>query len=309
MSFKDRDVISIADFTKEDLLEVLRTAELAERGELPTFTKRTVMAVLFFEPSTRTRLSFEAAMLRLGGSVLGFSDTSVTSLKKGESFVDTVRMVEKYADVIVMRHPLEGSARVAAEAAAPPVINGGDGANQHPTQTFLDLFAIKKTHPSFATDGAEPLTIGFLGDLKYGRTVHSLSLALSFFPCRQFFVAPPTLGMPRYVREMLDERGVSYREAERIEEVIEELDIVYVTRLQQERFPDPIEFERVRGAYVVHPGILQNVKPTMRILHPLPRVGEITTEVDATPHAYYFQQAALGVPVRQAVLALVLGLV
>jgi aspartate carbamoyltransferase catalytic subunit len=241
--------------------------------------------------------------------VIGFADASATSIRKGESFVDTVRMVERYADVIVIRHPLEGAARVAAEAAEPPVINGGDGANQHPTQTFLDLFAIRKTHSFFGTADSPPLTVGFLGDLKYGRTVHSLALALSFFPCELAFISPPSLTMPRHLRSLLEERNVPFTEGERVEDFIDSLDILYVTRLQKERFPDPVEFERVRGAYVVRPGLLTRAKPRLRILHPLPRVGEIRREVDVTPFAFYFAQAALGVPVRQALLALVLGLV
>ena len=307
MSFSGRDVISIMDFTSEDILEILATAEKAENGELPSLAERKVLAVLFFEPSTRTRLSFESAMHRLGGRVLGFADSAVTSIRKGESLFDTIRMVEQYADVIVIRHPLEGAARLAAEAASIPVINGGDGANQHPTQTFLDLFAIKKTHPGFDTAKPSRLSIGFLGDLKYGRTVHSLALALSHFPCDMTFISPPSLAFPRHLAGLLEERNVSFREKERVEECMNDLDILYVTRLQQERFPDPVEFERVRGAYVLHRSMLKNARPALRILHPLPRVGEISPDVDATPHAFYFKQAGLGVPVRQALLAMVLG--
>jgi aspartate carbamoyltransferase catalytic subunit len=309
MSFAGRDIISISDFSREEILEVLATAERAERGDLPSLAERKVLAVLFFEPSTRTRLSFEAAMQRLGGGVLGFAEASITSARKGESFTDTIRMVEQYADVIVIRHPLEGAARVAAEAAAPPVINGGDGANQHPTQTFLDLFAIKKTHPRFGTPRAERLRVGFLGDLKYGRTVHSLALALSHFPCDMAFISPPSLRMPRHLWTLLEERNVTCTEGEKVEAFVDGLDILYVTRLQKERFPDPVEYERVRGAYVVRPSLFRNARPTLRILHPLPRVGEISRDVDTTPHAFYFEQAGLGVPVRQGLLAMVLGLV
>ncbi len=309
MQFAGTDIISIMDFSRDQIQEILANAERAERGDLPRFSGRKVMAVLFFEPSTRTRLSFESAMHRLGGSVIGFADASNTSTKKGESLFDTIRMVENYADVLVIRHPIEGSARLAAEAAAPPVINGGDGANQHPTQTFLDLFAIKKTHPSFGAPGAPPLRVGFLGDLKYGRTIHSLSIALSFFPCELSFISPPSLGLPKHIKDLLTDRGVAFTEGERVEECLDALDILYVIRLQKERFADPLEYEQVRGAYVVEARMLQHVKPTLRILHPLPRVGEIRADVDRTPYAYYFAQAGLGVPVRQAVLAMVLGLV
>lgn len=309
MTFAGSDVISIADFSREQILRILAVAEQAERGRLPVFTSRKIMAVLFFEPSTRTRLSFESAMQRLGGTVIGFADAASTSTKKGESLFDTIRMVENYADVLVIRHPLEGSARLAAEAASPPVINCGDGANQNPTQTFLDLFAIRKTHPRFGAADQPPLRIGFLGDLKYGRTVHSLSIALSHFPCELVFISPPSLALPRHLKEILTARGVACVEAERVEQHIDSLDILYAVRLQKERFADQLEYERVRGAYVVQAGMLARVKPNLRILHPLPRVGEITTDVDRTPHAYYFEQAGLGVPVRQAILALVLGLV
>jgi aspartate carbamoyltransferase catalytic subunit len=188
------------------------------------------------------------------------------------------------------------------------VINGGDGANQHPTQTFLDLFAIKKTHPFFGKPEAARLNVGFLGDLKYGRTVHSLSLALSCFPCDMAFISPPSLSMPRHLRALLEDRKVQFTEGEKVEDYLEDLDILYVTRLQKERFPDPVEYERVRGAYVLQARLLENAKPGLRVLHPLPRVGEIASDVDDTPYAYYFEQAALGVPVRQALLAMVLGL-
>ena len=309
MSFAGMDVISIMDFSRGQILAILDNARKAERGELPRLGERKLMAVLFFEPSTRTRLSFEAAMHRLGGGVLGFADASFTSTRKGECLVDTIRMVEQYADVLVIRHPLEGAARLAAEAATPPVINGGDGANQHPTQTFLDLFAIKKTHPWFGSDGAPPLRVGFLGDMKYGRTVHSLAIALSLFACEMAFISVPSLALPRHIKHLLASRGVAFLEGERIDDVLPSLDILYVTRLQKERFVDPLEFERLRGAYVVSPQTLAGARPNLRILHPLPRVGEISPEVDATPYAYYFAQAGLGVPVRQALLAMVLGLV
>lgn len=309
MTFAGRDVLSIMDFSREELLAILAMAEKAEQSGLPLFNTPKILAVLFFEPSTRTRLSFESAMQKLNGRILGFADASITSTKKGENLSDTIRMAEQYADAIVIRHPLEGAARVAAEAASVPVINGGDGANQHPTQTFLDLFAIKKTHPDFGTGSTSPLRIGFLGDLKYGRTVHSLAQALSLFNCEMTFISPPTLKLPDHHKEHLRERGINFREGEKVEDFVDDLNILYVTRLQKERFADPLEFERVRGAYVIRKNIFDRARPDLRILHPLPRVGEIHPEVDQTPYAFYFQQAGLGVPVRQALLAMILGLV
>ncbi len=307
MSFAGTDILSIMDITKEDILQILLNAEKAERNEIPVFKEPKILAVLFFEPSTRTRLSFESAMHRLNGKVIGFADGSISSTRKGESLSDTIHMVEKYADAIVIRHPLEGAARVAAEATSIPVINGGDGANQHPTQTFLDIFAIKKTNPGFGAHDFHSLNIGFLGDLKYGRTVHSLAMALSLFNVTMYFISPPPLRLPEHYRQVLQNRGIDVIEGEAIEDVIDDLDILYATRLQKERFADPLEFERVRGAYVITPHTLKNCKEALKILHPLPRVGEITPAVDATPHAFYFQQAGLGVPVRQALLAMVLG--
>jgi aspartate carbamoyltransferase catalytic subunit len=264
--------------------------------------KGKVMASLFFEPSTRTRLSFESAMTRLGGQVIGFSEPGNTSLKKGETLWDTIKMVEKYADVIVMRHPVEGAARLASEATCIPVINGGDGANQHPTQTLLDLYTIQKEKGRI--DG---LNIGFLGDLKYGRTVHSLAIALSHFRTNLYFIAPEALKMPDSYLEELDRKGVKYYEESDLLKYIGKLDVLYVTRIQKERFPDPLEYKKYAGIYKLDKSLIPHAKKSLRIMHPLPRVDEISPELDDTPHALYFEQAGNGIPVRQALLSLVLG--
>jgi aspartate carbamoyltransferase catalytic subunit len=242
-------------------------------------------------------------MMRLGGSVLDFGDVEHSSFKKGETLSDTIRIVAGYCDVIAMRHPWEGAARMAAEIAGVPVINGGDGANQHPTQTFLDLYTIRKVKGQL--DG---LTVGFLGDLKYGRTVHSLATALGRFDCRQVFVAPPSLAVPGDLLLELDEQGAAYEQADDIRAVLPELDILYSTRIQQERFPDIIEYERVKGAFRLDRALLEDagVKDSLRIMHPLPRVDELSPDLDDTPYAVYFEQARNGVPVRQALLAMVL---
>ncbi len=302
-SFVGRDIISINDLSKADLIKVLETAKIIEsmknKGSL---LKGKVLATLFFEPSTRTRLSFESAMTRIGGTVLGFADDKMTSVAKGESLSDTIGIVENYADVIVMRHPFEGSARLASERAQIPVINGGDGANQHPTQTLLDLYTIKQSQKKLTG-----LKIAMVGDLKYGRTVHSLAIALSHFDCRLYFVSPKSLKMPRYILDELSKKKIEFSVHEEIDEIIGEADIIYSTRIQKERFPDPTEYEKVKDVYIIGPQDIKNAKPNMKILHPLPRVNEISTEIDSTKHAYYFQQSANGVIVRQALLALVLG--
>jgi aspartate carbamoyltransferase catalytic subunit len=260
------------------------------------------MASLFFEPSTRTRLSFESAMTRLGGGVIGFSEPATTSLKKGETLWDTIKMVEKYADVITMRHPVEGAARVASEATGLPVINGGDGANQHPTQTLLDLYTIKKAKGKF--DG---LNIGFLGDLKYGRTVHSLAIALSHFNATMYFISPEALKMPDSYLEELGAKKTKYYEEADLMKSVGKLDILYSTRIQKERFPDPMEYKKYAGIYKLDRSILPHVKPSLKIMHPLPRVDELNQELDTTSHALYFEQAGNGIPVRQALLSLVMG--
>ncbi|MFA4646455.1 aspartate carbamoyltransferase [Pyrococcus kukulkanii] len=306
MDWTGRDVISIRDFSKEDIEFVLSTAErlekeLKEKGHLE-YAKGKILATLFFEPSTRTRLSFESAMHRLGGSVIGFAEASTSSVKKGESLRDTIKTVEQYSDVIVIRHPKEGAARLAAEVAEIPVINAGDGSNQHPTQTLLDLYTIKKEFGKI--DG---LKIGLLGDLKYGRTVHSLAEALAFYDVELYLISPEMLRMPKHIVEELKEKGVKVYETLDLEAVIGELDVLYVTRIQRERFPDEQEYLKVKGSYQVNCKVLEKAKEDLRIMHPLPRVDEIHPEVDKTKHAIYFRQVFNGVPVRMALLGLVLG--
>lgn len=301
MGFKNKHIISIDELSKEDVLKILSTAAELEKDQRPVLDGK-VLATLFFEPSTRTRLSHEAAMLQLGGRVLGFADPSATSGKKGETLQDTIRMADQYADIIVMRHYMEGAARAASEVSKVPIINGGDGANQHPTQTLLDLYSIQKTQKKL--DG---LKIAMVGDLKYGRTVHSLAKGLSNFDCELMFVAPEELQMPKYVLHFLDENKIKYSFHKKIEEVIDEVDILYMTRIQQERFIDLNEYEKVKDVYILKKEMLINCKKNMKILHPLPRVNEIEYAVDETPHAYYFEQAGNGVPVRQAIFCLVLG--
>lgn len=300
--WKGRDIISIADLSRGDIGEVLSKAVELKKTPQPKLLAGHLMGSCFFEPSTRTRLSFEAAMQRLGGSVVGFPDPDVTSTKKGETLSDTMRIVGQYADALVIRHPMEGAARRAAEATDKPVINAGDGANQHPTQTLLDLFTIKETQKKLTG-----LHIALVGDLKYGRTVHSLALALRWFDPRLYFVAPDELQMPGYICDELKQAGVKFSFHTRMEDVIKSVDILYMTRIQEERFPDKLEYERVKHAFVLTTNMLGSVKRTMRILHPLPRVQEIHPDVDRTPHAYYFEQAENGLFVRQAVLGLVLG--
>jgi aspartate carbamoyltransferase catalytic subunit len=301
MTFKGKDIVSIRDFSKQDLLHVLKISKEME-GDNPTLLSGKILSTLFFEPSTRTRLSFESAMCRLGGKVIGFSDEKVSSVKKGETIWDTAKMAERYSDVIVIRSPIEGSARLAAEATSIPVINGGDGANQHPTQTLLDLYTIRKTKKNL--DG---LKIGFLGDLKYGRTVHSLAIALSHWDVDLYFIAPDALQMPEHYLKDLKEGGIACHLTSDVFEVSKNLDILYVTRIQQERFPDPMEYEKYKNAYRLDESLLPHIKDDLKIMHPLPRVGEISPELDETEHAVYFEQAGNGVTVRKALLALVLG--
>ncbi|PIS42948.1 MAG: aspartate carbamoyltransferase [Candidatus Kerfeldbacteria bacterium CG08_land_8_20_14_0_20_40_16] len=302
VNFKNRDIISIKDFSKEEILHVLNTAKRFKEKTHPNLLKGKILASLFFEPSTRTRFSFESAMERLGGSVITLAEAKVSSSAKGESLSDSIRIVEKYCDAIVMRHSLEGSARLAAEVSNNPVINGGDGANQHPTQTFLDLFSILETQKKLNC-----LNIALVGDLKYGRTVHSLAYALSLFGCRLYLVSPKSLCMPDYVLTELKANKTHYSEHLRPERIMNKIDVFYATRIQKERFADAIEYEKVKDVYIINKSLLVNVKKNFRILHPLPRVNEINYEVDETPYAYYFQQASNGLWVRQALLALVLG--
>lgn len=302
MNFKNRDIISINDLTKAEILEVLKVAKDLKQKPRPKLLDGFVMGSCFFEPSTRTRLSFETAMERLGGKVIGFADPGVTSAKKGESLYDAIKIIGQYADVIAMRHPLEGAARRAAEATDKPILNGGDGANQHPTQTLLDLFTIAECQKKLNN-----LEIALVGDLKYGRTVHSLAQALCHFGARLHFVAPDALQMPSYICEELKAKKVKFSLHQKIEQIINKVDVLYMTRIQGERFADPADYERVKNAFILKAGLLKGAKNNLRILHPLPRVNEITTEVDKTKHAYYFEQAENGLFVREALLALVLG--
>jgi aspartate carbamoyltransferase catalytic subunit len=299
---KNMSLVSISDFSKEDYLKVLEVAEEFEKNSYQNLLNGMVIATLFFEPSTRTRLSFESAINRLGGRVIGFSDVSSSSVTKGETLYDTIRVVSNYAELIVMRHPLEGSSRYASEISNRPVINAGDGANQHPTQTLLDLYSIKKTQGKL-TD----LNIFLVGDLKYGRTVHSLLMALSEFNANFFFISPDELKMPEEYKLYLNKLGLKYHESRDLDDSINEADIVYMTRVQKERFSDPIEYERTKNAYVLKNQMLEGTRPGMRIMHPLPRVNEIDSGVDSSPQAYYFQQTENGVYVRQAIISLILG--
>ncbi len=304
--WKGRDIISMRDFSKEEIEFVLDVAdelegELKEKGSLK-YAEGKILATLFYEPSTRTRLSFESAMHRLGGSVIGFSSAASSSVKKGESLADTIRTVERYSDVIVLRHPMDGAARLAAEVSSVPVINAGDGSNQHPTQTLLDLYTIRRTFGKI--DG---LKIGLLGDLKYGRTVHSLAEALAFYDVELYLISPELLRMPSHIVEDIRERGVEVHESSDLEGVIPELDLLYVTRIQRERFPDEEEYMKVKGSYQVNLSVLKNAKDGLRIMHPLPRVDEIHPDVDKTRHALYFDQVFSGIPVRMALLGLTLG--
>ena len=300
MGFSLTDVVSISDFKREDIELVLE--EAAKMESLPMKEKSKllqgkVIASIFFEPSTRTRTSFETAIQTLGGSVVGFADASVSSTKKGESLSDTIRMFAGYADMVVMRHWIEGAARRAAEVSSKPVINGGDGANQHPTQTLLDLYTIKKHFGKI--DG---INIGLLGDLKYGRTVHSMMYALANFEnVNVFLIAPETLKMPEHI--LRDVKGkFEVKESEKVEEFIPSLDVLYATRIQKERFVDEFEYEQIKNVYILGKEILKNAKKEFKIMHPLPRINEIKTELDGTEAAIYFEQARNGVPVRQALL-------
>ena len=297
-----KSLISIQDFNKEEILHILKTAEEFEKNREQDFLKGKVIASLFFEPSTRTRLSFETAVNRLGARVIGFSDATNTSQSKGETLKDTIKMVNNYVDMIIMRHPLEGSSRYASEVASVPVVNAGDGANQHPSQTLLDLYSILKTQGTL-----ENLTINMVGDLKYGRTTHSLLQAMSHFHPKFIFTAPETLRMPEVYRDFLDFKGIEYIETTNLEEHLNDCDILYMTRVQQERFTDPIEYEKVKDVYSLNASMLDGVKNNMKILHPLPRVNEIAEDVDQTKYAYYFKQAENGLYVRMAIISYLLG--
>lgn len=300
---KNRSLVSIDDFSTEEILRILDLTAEFEREPTSKLLDGKVIATLFFEPSTRTRLSFESAINRLGGKIVGFSDASSSSVTKGETLNDTIRTVTNYCDLIVMRHPCEGSARFASEIASVPVINAGDGANQHPTQTLLDLYSIRKTQGTL-----NDLNIFLVGDLKYGRTVHSLMMAMSRWKATFNFIAPEELKMPDEFKLYLDNLGLKYYEHTDFTDIVSRADIIYMTRVQKERFSDPIEYEKVKNVYVLRNAMLKNTKPNMRILHPLPRVNEIHQDVDTNPKAYYFEQALNGVFTREAILCSLLGI-
>ncbi len=300
---KNKSLVSINDFTKDDYLRILELAKEFEKDPNQNLLDGKVVASLFFEPSTRTKLSFDTAINRLGGRIIGFSDASSSSTSKGESLKDTIMTVANYADLIVMRHPLEGSARLASEVSQVPIINAGDGANQHPTQTLLDLYSIQKTQGTL-----ENLNIFLVGDLKYGRTVHSLLIAMSEFNATFNFVSPPELRIPDEYKQFLDNKGLKYYEHTDFEGIMHNADIVYMTRVQRERFSDPMEYEKVKNVYVLKRDMLEGTKDNMKILHPLPRVNEISEDVDTSDQAYYFPQALNGVYARQAIIASILGL-
>jgi len=306
MDFKGKDIISIKDFSKTEIDYILIYAEkmlpYAKGEKYKDVLSGKVLSSLFFEPSTRTRLSFESAMNRLGGRVIGFADPSGTSQKKGESLADTIRMADSFSDVIVVRHPQEGAARLAAEFANVPVLNAGDGAGQHPTQCLLDLFTIKTEKKKI-----EKNNIILLGDLKYGRTVHSLAYALSVYGAELTFVSPTSLKMPKEVINECMELGVEPTQTSSLEKAIKDADVLYATRIQRERFPDAEEYNKVVGSYRINNELLKNAKESLIVMHPLPRITEIDSEVDSTPHAVYFKQAFNGVPIRMALLSLVLG--
>ena len=299
-----QSLVSIDDITKEEMLQLLERARYFENNPNSKLLDGKVVATLFFEPSTRTRLSFETAVNRLGGRVIGFSDASTSSTSKGETLKDTIKMVSNYADLIVMRHFLEGAARYASEITDIPIVNAGDGANQHPSQTMLDLYSILKTQGRL-----DNLTITMVGDLKYGRTVHSLLMALRFFNPVFNFVSSKELAMPAEYLEVCRREGIEYHEFRDFsQEVIDSSDIIYMTRVQRERFSDAMEYEKVKNLYTLHNSMLDTSKDNLRILHPLPRVNEIDRDVDDNPKAYYFEQARNGVFARQAIITKALGL-
>jgi aspartate carbamoyltransferase catalytic subunit len=300
---KNKSLVSITDYSKEEYLRVLSLADEFENHHNHSILEGKVIATLFFEPSTRTRLSFESAVLKMGGKVIGFSDSSSSSVTKGETLYDTIKIVSNYCDLIVIRHPLEGAARFASELTNIPVINAGDGANQHPTQTLLDLYSIYKTQGTL-----DNLTILMVGDLKYGRTVHSLLMAMSQYNTTFHFISPDELKMPEEYKYYLNGLGLKYSEQKDFSSNMTTADIIYMTRVQKERFSDPIEYERTKNSYMLKNKMLDGTKDTMRVLHPLPRVNEIDQDVDANPKAYYFTQALNGIYVRQAIIASILGL-
>ncbi|MBQ9641945.1 MAG: aspartate carbamoyltransferase [Bacteroidaceae bacterium] len=301
---ENRSIVSIADYSREKIQTLLDMAAEFERQPNRKLLEGKVVATLFFEPSTRTRLSFETAANRLGARVIGFSDPKATSSSKGETLKDTIKMVSNYADVIVMRHYLEGAAQYASEVTDVPIINAGDGSNLHPSQTMLDLYSIRKTQGTL-----ENLNIYMVGDLKYGRTVHSLLMSMRKYNPTFHFIAPHELEMPEEYKLYCQKEGIRYVEqTDFTEDTIAEADILYMTRVQRERFSDLMEYERVKNAYILRADMLSKCRPDMKILHPLPRVNEIQYDVDDSPHAYYFQQAQNGLYAREALICDVLGI-
>lgn len=305
MNFEGRDIVSIRDFSRDEIEYIMDTTRLMEpltkRGS--TMLQGRILATLFFEPSTRTRMSFESAMQKLGGDCISIAEARTSSLKKGESLADTVRTVENYADLLVIRHPLDGSARMAAEMASVPVINAGSGAEEHPTQALLDLYTIQRE-----VGRIDGLNIAFIGDLRYGRTVNSLAYALALYDTTIHFISPESL---RVRGEVIDEvsQKVKITEGRELNNVLSRIDVLYVTRIQKERIPDPEEYEKVKGIYRITTETLRNAKSNMIVMHPLPRVDEISPEVDMTPNAKYFKQTWYGLVTRMAVLALCFGAV
>ena len=303
LEMEKHNFVTIADLSREEILYLISMAQEFEKHPNRELLKGRVVATLFFEPSTRTRLSFETAANRLGARVIGFSDAKVTSATKGETLKDTILMVSNYADVIAMRHYIEGAAQYASEVAPIPIINAGDGAHMHPSQCLLDLYSIYKTQGTL-----DNLNIYLVGDLKYGRTVHSLITAMRHFNPTFHFVAPNELAMPQEYKMYCHQHGIKYVEhTEFNEQIISDADIIYMTRVQKERFSDLMEYERVKNVYILHRDMLKLTKENMKILHPLPRIDEIVSSVDDTPYAYYFKQAANGVYAREAILSLVLN--
>ncbi len=297
-------LVSIDDISREEIIDLIERARFFEEHPNHKVLDGKVVATLFFEPSTRTRLSFETAVNRLGGRIIGFSDASTTSSSKGETLKDTIKMVSNYVDLIIMRHYLEGAARYATEVTDTPIINAGDGANQHPSQTMLDLYSIYKTQGTL-----ENLTITMVGDLKYGRTVHALLMALRYFNPTCRFIACKELRMPKEYRDFCDANGIRYTETTEFDaDSIADTDILYMTRVQRERFSDIMEYERVKNLYTLRNDMLAETKPNLRVLHPLPRVNEIDQDVDDNPKAYYFDQARNGLFARQAIICKALGI-
>lgn len=301
---KPKSLVNIGDYGRDDIFRILESAARFKREPDRDLLKGKVCATLFFEPSTRTRLSFETAVSRLSGRIIGFSDSATSSAAKGESLKDTIVMVSNYADLIIMRHHLEGSARYASEISSVPVINAGDGSNQHPTQTMLDLFTIYETQGTL-----ENLTITVVGDLKYGRTVHSLIQGMSYFKPTFNFVAPEELHIPDKYKLFCDKLNIPYREfTDFAPEAINSADILYMTRVQKERFTDLMEYEKVKNVYILSDQMLEKSKENLKVLHPLPRVNEISQDVDANPKAYYFEQAKNGMYTRQAIICDLIGI-